>query len=334
MPTPRASVAGPTVAPARHDLAVDRRGGRLRLDPAGAFARNERVLAITTEEDPRYVQALAYSALAGRRSALLGRDEVLRRQQQVVAIYVANGDRVAEARARASLGGQFMAMARREEARREFATAAGLLAGEPEAASELALVRAWMAEDEMFSGNPGPAADYADQALATGAANEQVAIMALHIRGDSRIALGDPAGIEDLHEALDRAQSLGSVSETITSYSYIADREWQVEGPALALQRLDEGSDLADRRGAFSQGSWSKVAALELLVELGRWDEVLTRALPLTDDERMDESLVVAVDIWTTVVRLRRRRYRATSRRSWRERAAWRRSRSWRPLWL
>ena len=279
----------------------------LRLDPAGAFARNERVLAITTEEDPRYVQALAHSALAGRRSALLSRDEVLRRQQQVVAIYVANGDRVAEARGRASLGGQLMAMARREEARREFATAAELLAGEPEAASELALVRAWMAEDEMFSGNPGPAADYADQALATGAANEQVAIMALHIRGDSRIALGDPDGIEDLHEALDRAQSLGSVSEIITSYSYIADIEWQVQGPALALQRLDEGSALADRRGAFSQGSWSKVAALELLVELGRWDEVLTRALPLTDDERMDESLVVAVDIWTTVVRLRRR---------------------------
>ena len=195
----------------------------LRLDPAGAFARNERVLAITTEEDPQYAQALAFSALAGRRSALLGRDEVLRRQQQVVAIYVANGDRVAEARGRASLGGQLMAMARREEARREFATAAELLAGEPEAASELALVRAWMAEDEMFSGNPGPAADYADQALATGAANEQVAIMALHIRGDSRIALGDPDGIEDLHEALDRAQSLGSVSEIITSYSYIAD---------------------------------------------------------------------------------------------------------------
>ena len=56
----------------------------LRLDPAGAFARNERVLAITTEDDPQYVQALAYTALAGRRSALLGRDEVLRRQQRAV----------------------------------------------------------------------------------------------------------------------------------------------------------------------------------------------------------------------------------------------------------
>ena len=226
--------------------------------------------------------------------------------QRAVAIHVANGDKVAEARSRASLGGQFMAMARREDARREFATAAELLAGEPEAASELALVHAWMAEDEMFAGNPGPAAEYADQALAIEEANEPVAIMALHIRGDSRIALGDPGGIDDLHEALDRAQALGSVSEIVTSYSYIADREWQVDGPAPALQRLDDGSALADRRGAFSQGSWSKVAALELLYELGRWDEMLTRALPLTNDDRMDESLVVAVDIWTTLVHLRR----------------------------
>jgi len=33
---------------------------------------------------------------------------------------------------------------------------------------------------------------------------------------------------------------------------------------------------------------------------------MLTRALPLTNDDRMDASLVVAVDIWTTLVHLRR----------------------------
>jgi len=277
----------------------------LRLDPAGAFARVERVLAITDEADPLFARALAQTALAGRRSALLSRDEVLRRHERVVAIYVASGDRVAEARARASLGGQFMALARRDEALAEFATAAELLADEPEAAAELALVNAWMAEDEMFSGNPGPAADFADRALA-GAATDPVAIMALHIRGDSRIALGDPDGIEDLYEALERAEAMGGVSEIVTSYSYLADREWQVEGPEVAVRRLDAASDLADRRGAFSQGSWSKVAALELLVELGRWDEMLLRAEPLARDARMDESLVVAVDLWTTLIHLRR----------------------------
>ena len=88
-------------------------------------------------------------------------------------------------------------------------------------------------------------------------------IMSLHIRGDSRIALGD-ARNEDLEEALRRAEALGAVSEIVTSYSYLADREWQVEGPAVALARLDEGTALADRRGAYSQGTWSKVSALQL----------------------------------------------------------------------
>jgi hypothetical protein len=181
-----------------------------------------------------------------------------------------------------------------------------LLADAPEDATELAHVRAWLAEEQMFAGNPGPARDFADQALSSGAATDQVAIMALHIRGDSRIALGDADGIDDLLEALRRAEAIGAVSEIVTSHSYLADREWQVEGPAVALARLDEGSALADRRGAFSQGTWSKVAALQLLYELGRWDEVLERAAPLRADGRMDVSLQVAIDLWSSAVRLRR----------------------------
>jgi class 3 adenylate cyclase len=278
----------------------------LRVDPAGALARFERALAVTDEDDPIYAQALAQSALAGRRSGLLDREEVLRRHQRTVELHVSRGDRVAEARARAAMGGQLMALARREEATAELATAAELLANQPDAAAELALVHAWMAEDHMFAGNPGPAAELADRALASGAAVDMVAIMALHIRGDSRIALGDPDGLDDLYEALERSQTLGSVSEIVTSFNYIADREWQVDGPAVALARLDEGSELADRRGAFSQGSWTKVSALELLLELGRWDELLERAEPLAAETRMDESLLVAVDIWTTSVRIRR----------------------------
>ena len=278
----------------------------LRLDPAGALSRFERLLAVSDETDPIYAKALAESALAGRRAGLLHRDEVLRRHQRAVELHHARGDRVAEARARASVGGQLMAHARAEEARAELATAAALLGDQPDGAGELALVHAWMAEDHMFAGNPGPAAEFADKSLSSGAATEMVAIMALHIRGDSRIALGDPDGIEDLHEALERAQALGAVSEIVTSFSYLADREWQVQGPAVALARLDEGSALADRRGAFSQGSWSKVSALELLYELGRWDELLARAEPLAHETRMDEALLVAVDIWTAAVRVRR----------------------------
>jgi hypothetical protein len=170
-------------------------------------------------------------------------------------------------------------------------------------------VHAWLAEERMFAGLPGPAAEFASKALEGDEANEGTAIMALHIRGDSRIALGDPDGIDDLQEALARSQALGSVSDVVTSFNYLADREWQVSGPAPAIELLDEASALADRRGAFSQGSWTKVAALELLYELGRWDEAMTRAEPLAMDVRLDESLLVTIDVWTGYIHLRRGKF-------------------------
>ena len=278
----------------------------LRLDPSSALDRFERAMAVMGEDDERYPETLAWSALSGRRSGRLGHEEVLRRHLRTVELNHQRGRTVAEASARASAAGQLMALARPEEARMQLTTAEKLLADKPEAAAELAHVRAWLAEEQMFAGNPRAAEDQADQALASGAATEPVVIMSLHIRGDSRIALGDAAGIEDLEEALRRAEALGAVSEIVTSYSYLADREWQVEGPAVALARLDEGTALADRRGAYSQGTWSKVSALQLLYELGRWDEVLSRAAPLAADGRMDISLMVAIDLWTTAVSLRR----------------------------
>jgi class 3 adenylate cyclase/tetratricopeptide (TPR) repeat protein len=281
----------------------------LQIDPAGAFARMERALAISDTTDPVYPQALAYSALAGRRSGKLSPEKVLRRHEQALELYRERGERVGEARSHTSVAGQLMALARHEEASEHLRVAADLLTDEPDAGPELALVHAWMAEERMFAGLPGPAADLAGKALEGGEANELTAIMALHIRGDSRIALGDPDGIDDLQDALARSQALGSVSDVVTSFSYLADREWQVAGPAAALELIDEASALSDRRGAFSQGSWTKAAALELLYELGRWDEALTRAEPLASDARLDESLRVTIDIWTGYIQLRRGKY-------------------------
>jgi class 3 adenylate cyclase/tetratricopeptide (TPR) repeat protein len=300
----------PAEADAWRDRAIDalQLAGEVAipLDPGGALARFERLLAICPQEDPRYPIALAHSALTGRRSGRLEPQEVLRRQELAIELYRRSGDRVAEARSRASTAGQLMALARHEEARQQLATAAELLADLPDALPELALVHAWMAEERMFAGLPAPAAEFASKALASGSATDPVAIMALHIRGDSRIALGDPTGVEDLQEALVRAQAIESVSDIVTSYNYLADREWQERGPEPALQLLDEASDLADRRGAFSQGSWTKVAALELLLELGRWDELLRRAEPLADEARLDESLQVSIALWVNAVHLAR----------------------------
>jgi hypothetical protein len=45
------------------------------------------------------------------------------------------------------------------------------------------------------------------------------------------------------------------------------------------------------------------------LYELGRWDEALTRAEPLKSDARLDESLLVTIDVWTGYIQLRRGKY-------------------------
>jgi class 3 adenylate cyclase/tetratricopeptide (TPR) repeat protein len=281
----------------------------LQIDPEGAFARLERALAVADPAGPDYARCLAYSALAGRRSGKLSPEKVLRRHEQALELYHERGDRVSEARSHTSVAGQLMALARHEEASEHLRVAADLLADEPEAGPELALVHAWLAEERMFAGLPGPAGEFASMALEGDEANEETAIMALHIRGDSRVALGDPDGIDDLQDALARSQALGSVSDVVTSFNYLADREWQVSGPAAAIELLDEASALADRRGAFSQGSWTKVAALELLYELGRWDEAITRAEPLATDVRLDESLLVTIDVWTGYIQVRRGKF-------------------------
>jgi class 3 adenylate cyclase/tetratricopeptide (TPR) repeat protein len=281
----------------------------LQIDPAGAFARLERALAISEPEGADYARCLAYSALAGRRAGTLSPEKVLSRHEQALDLYHQLGDRVSEARSHTSVAGQLMALARHDEVTEHLRVAAELLVDEPDAGPELALVYAWMAEEKMFAGLPGPAAELAGKALEGDEANESTAIMALHIRGDSRIALGDPDGIADLQAALARSQALGSVSDVVTSLNYLADREWQVTGPAAAIELLDEAGALSDRRGAFSQGSWTKVAALEMLYELGRWDEAITRAQPLAMDARLDESLLVAIDVWTGYIQLRRGKF-------------------------
>jgi class 3 adenylate cyclase len=279
----------------------------LGLDPAGAFDRLQRALAIVPEDEDLYTKAMSYSALAGRRSGMLDREEVLDRYRRAAVHYHERGAAVEEARARANVGGQLMALARGDEARAELATAADLLEDHPEAAAELAHVYAWLAEEKMFAGDAVAAAALADRSLSTGDARDPVRIMALHIRGDSRIAVGDGAGgAADLREALVRAEALGSVAEITTTHSYLADYEWQVDGPAAALERLDDASALADRRGAVSQSAWTKASALELLFELGRWDELLARAPELAAIPNLDESLVVAVAMWPTIVHLRR----------------------------
>ena len=133
--------------------------------------------------------------------------------------------------------------------------------------------------------------------------------MALHIRGDSRIALGDPDGIDDLQGALARSQALGSVSDVVTSFSYLADREWQVTGPAAAVELLDEAGALRIGAAHSARVRGPRSRRWRCSTNSAGGMKPITRAEPLASDARMDESLLVAIDVWTGYIRLRRGKY-------------------------
>ena len=277
----------------------------LRLDPAGAFARNERVLAIDDRGRPAVrARPSPTRRWPDRRSALLGRDEVLRRQQRAV------GDPRRERRpgrggacarvARRTAHGDGPPRGGRRSSRRPPRSCSP---ASPRRRPELALVHAWMAEDEMFAGQPRsrrratrsrrwrrePRTSPSRSWRCTSAGT----------RG-SRSAT--PAGSTTSTRRSIARRRLGRCRRSSRRTAIIADREWQVERAGAALCS-----------GWTRAASWPTVAARSARARGARsrrWSSSTssaggTRCSPgpcrSTDDERMDESLVVAVDIWTTV---------------------------------
>ncbi len=118
---------------------------------------------------------------------------------------------------------------------------------------------------------------FADRALALLEDDrDEVAVIALHIRGDARCSTGDlDAGLEDLREALRRAEESGNVGDIVASRNYLAEWRWATEGPAAGLAEWETALELAERRNVQSQGMYTKGAALWVLLEVGEWDRLL-----------------------------------------------------------
>ena len=187
----------------------------------------------------------------------------------------------------------------------------------------------------MFAGNPGPAAEYADRALAIEEATEPVAIMALHIRGDSRIALGDPGGIDDLRRgaAIARRRLARSRrSSPPTATSPIASGRSTVR--RLRSQRLDDGERAGRPPRRLQPG----------VVEQGRRAGAAVRARPVGRDAHARRAAGQRRAAWTSRWWWRSTSgprwsicgggsRSATSRGSWREPARSRSSRCSRPRW-
>ena len=124
---------------------------------------------------------------------------------------------------------------------------------------------------------------WAERALAIAAnLGLQQPAKALGYRGLARGELGDAAGIEDIRGSLRLALDRGLGWEAAVQYNNLGMTLWQFEGPRPALAALTEGMEFAERRGIveFSLA----VATLDVLVELGSWDEAMETADALAED--------------------------------------------------
>jgi tetratricopeptide (TPR) repeat protein len=276
-----------------------------RLDTARAFSLYGQAADVAEPGTPARAMAMAQLALAGRRSGLLDADAVMQRYEEALAIMRAAGDEAGAADTLIRIGSLSAAVGDPERSGRVLDEAVRILeAGPP--GPVLARAYAYRAEKEMFAGRVAEAMDSANRAL--GMAREwgrdDVVVMALHIRGDSRCSSGDAGGLDDLREALRIARETGSASDVVTSNDYVAEWLAAIEGPAVALPQYEEGIAIAERRGVVMQGQWTRAGSLSSLFELGRWDDVDRRCRELLDTApgHLDATIESTAHTWLTHV--------------------------------
>ena len=175
-----------------------------RLDASGSFALYDRAAQLATEANALRAEVLARSARMGRRSGRIDPGEVMARYEESLAILRELGDPLRVGEAMTRLGSQAGAIGDAARSSDLLAEAIEVLEAEPPGI-ELARAYAFRAEEEMFAGHVRESLGFADRALelrSDAPEDDEIAVMALHIRGDARCSLGDEGGLEDLERAL------------------------------------------------------------------------------------------------------------------------------------
>jgi hypothetical protein len=201
---------------------------------------------------------------------------VRERYEAALAIARARGDAVAVGEALVRVGNQTAIAGDGGSASELLADAVATL--EPLApGTPLARAYAFSAEEELFAGDTARTIELADRALALVEDElDEIAVMALHLRGDARCSMGDlERGLADLADALGRAEAAGRVNDIVASHNYLAEWRWASEGPEAGFAEWAQALELAERRNVSSQAMYSKAAALWVLYEMGDLERVL-----------------------------------------------------------
>jgi class 3 adenylate cyclase/tetratricopeptide (TPR) repeat protein len=127
------------------------------------------------------------------------------------------------------------------------------------------------------SGAPEQSIRFADRAieLSQSLGLEEELVRAKGFRGAALAEKGDRRGLQDLREALQRAQALGLAHDAAVHFNNLGWNQRLFEGPRAALEVLESGISFSERRGLGRDAGWMRVSRIEVLVDLGEWDEAL-----------------------------------------------------------
>jgi class 3 adenylate cyclase/tetratricopeptide (TPR) repeat protein len=142
--------------------------------------------------------------------------------------------------------------------------------------------------DLLWSGHYGHAVAAAERllAMAQEVGAEEGVVRALGLRGTARAGLGDPGGLEDVRDALREAIRLGLGSTTAELYADLGGSLYTWEGPSAALAVIREAISFAQSRGLGEVALWMRIAEVQQLSFLGRWDEVIRLSDGIADEAR------------------------------------------------
>jgi class 3 adenylate cyclase/tetratricopeptide (TPR) repeat protein len=247
------------------------------LDPARSLAHSRRALDLMSLEDPRRPRALV---AAGSAALVAGRfDEADDDLRSAIDLFRTQDDEIGAADATVMLARSRFERGDLEGEGPLLRRAVEVLEAHPPGPA-LAHAATRMAGHLWVAGSSRECVEWSERALELaremGLHGEEV--LALQYRGASRSKLGDPAGLDDLREALRIGLEHGLGEETAVAYNNYAYELWFQRGPAASIEAWEQMASFCEERGLVTSYAWSRGGLLEPLFDTGEWDRVLTTA--------------------------------------------------------
>ena len=244
------------------------RNQSLDMTAAARFAK--RASDVATSDTDRAEALLEYS-----KSQSITRDETLSALDEAIELFSQQGNTIREAFATDIRAGMHWWVGNAAEANEGRMRALAQIEGLPPS-RESAQILAGNASHAYLAGDLDMALDLVEQALAAAAASGDVSARAraLRVRGQARSELSQGGAGDDVTEAMRIDMDLGNTQGVMSSYNSKATYMGYIGEARDAVDVIDEGIAYAEVRGALASAEWSKMTKCELLIQLGRIDEL------------------------------------------------------------